>query len=100
MDNFTVIAKGEEEINMAAMVKEWRQEQGMTPQAFAEALGVSFQAVSRWEKGRIEPDTSFLLMCMTSYFDWRMEFAWACLRAKLPLNWIGGVDEMLEELVN
>lgn len=41
-------------------VKRLRKERGFTQDALAEALGVSFQTVSKWERGESYPDLSFL----------------------------------------
>ena len=38
-----------------------RKENGMTQEALAAKLGVSFQAVSRWENGVTTPDVDTLL---------------------------------------
>lgn len=37
-------------------IKNHRKKRGLTQQAFAEAMGVSFQAVSNWERGIAPPD--------------------------------------------
>ena len=96
------VIEGVKTTPVADVVKAWRQAQGLTLRAFAEALneglrntGVSFQAVGAWEKGRNEPDTDFLLMCMVVYGDWRSKFALACLRAKMPEFWADGQRELV-----
>lgn len=45
-----------------------RKERGLTQEQFAEAVGVSFQAVSRWEKGTAYPDME-LLPALSSFFS-------------------------------
>jgi putative transcriptional regulator len=37
------------------LVKEIRKRLGLTQVQFAEALGVSFQSVNRWERGKTKP---------------------------------------------
>ena len=42
-------------------IKELRRERGLTQTTFAEALHVSFQAVSNWERGIVPPDIDNLV---------------------------------------
>ncbi|MBQ4065694.1 MAG: helix-turn-helix transcriptional regulator, partial [Clostridia bacterium] len=42
-------------------IKDLRKERGLSQGAFAEALGVSFQAVSGWERGIAAPDLENLM---------------------------------------
>ncbi len=44
-----------ESLSTAALVKETRKRLGLTQLQFAEALGVSFQSVNRWERGKTKP---------------------------------------------
>jgi DNA-binding transcriptional regulator YiaG len=39
----------------ALLVKETRKRLGLTQLQFAQTLGVSFQSVNRWERGRTKP---------------------------------------------
>ncbi len=39
----------------AVLVKETRKRLGLTQLQFAKTLGVSFQSVNRWERGRTKP---------------------------------------------
>ncbi len=39
----------------ALLVKETRKRLGLTQLQFAKTLGVSFQSVNRWERGRTKP---------------------------------------------
>ena len=43
-------------MEIGAMIKKARQEQGLTQEAAAEALGVSRQTISNWENSRTYPD--------------------------------------------
>ena len=53
--------------SLGEALKEHRQRCGMTQEYVAEALGVSRQAVSKWETGAAEPSTSNLLALATLY---------------------------------
>ena len=46
-------------------IKRLRRARGLTQRALADALGVTFQAVSKWENGRAAPDI-FVLPGMAS----------------------------------
>lgn len=48
-------------IKVGQYIKERRKELGLTQQNVADRLGISFQAVSRWEKGDGYPDVTYLL---------------------------------------
>ena len=47
--------------SLGEILKELRSEHGMTQEFVAESLGVSRQAVSKWENGTSEPSTSNLI---------------------------------------
>lgn len=53
--------------SLGEVLKEYRQQSGMTQEYVAEALGVSRQAVSKWETGVAEPSTSNLLALAKLY---------------------------------
>lgn len=44
-----------ESLSTAVLVKETRKRLGLTQVQFAQTLGVSFQSVNRWERGRTKP---------------------------------------------
>lgn len=46
---------------IGANIMKARKEKGLTQMALADALGVSFQAVSNWERGQTCPDLSNLM---------------------------------------
>jgi putative transcriptional regulator len=37
------------------IIRAWRRRVGLTQEALAQALGVTFSTVSRWENGHVEP---------------------------------------------
>jgi len=53
--------------SLGEVLKDHRQQSGMTQEYVAEALGVSRQAVSKWETGAAEPATSNLLALAKLY---------------------------------
>ena len=53
--------------SLGETLKDHRQRCGMTKEYVAEALGVSRQAVSKWETGAAEPSTSNLLALAKLY---------------------------------
>ena len=53
--------------SLGEALKAHRQQSGMTQEYVAEALGVSRQAVSKWETGVAEPSTSNLLALAKLY---------------------------------
>ena len=48
-------------MDMSKAIREGRDRLGMSQEALAERLGVSRQAVSKWESGASDPSTSTLL---------------------------------------
>ena len=55
---------GENSMNISqigAQIALLRKEKGLTQNELGERLGISFQAVSKWERGETLPDTSILL---------------------------------------
>jgi len=45
---------------VSAKIKEYRREHGLTQEKFGELLGVSAQAISKWEREECFPDITFL----------------------------------------
>ena len=37
------------------LIREWRRRTGLTQEALAAALGVTFSTISRWENGHVAP---------------------------------------------
>ncbi len=48
-------------IKIGNYIKDLRTKQGLTQKDLADKLNISFQAVSKWEKGETLPDTALLL---------------------------------------
>ena len=53
--------------SLGETIKAYRLERNMTQEFVAESLGVSRQAVSKWEKGTSDPSTSNLLTLAKLY---------------------------------
>jgi transcriptional regulator with XRE-family HTH domain len=47
-------------IVISKKIKEYRKEYGITQQHLADLLGVSCQAISKWERGECYPDIALL----------------------------------------
>ncbi len=47
-------------IVLAANILKYRKKSGLSQDALAQKLGVSFQAVSKWENAKSAPDVAFL----------------------------------------
>ena len=58
--------------SLAQAIKNHREAKGYTQEFVAEKLGVSRQAVSKWEKGTTEPSTSNLF-ALAKLFDMPVE---------------------------
>ena len=58
--------------SLGQVIKHHREAKGYTQEFVAESLGVSRQAVSKWEKGTTEPSTSNLF-ALAKLFDMHIE---------------------------
>ena len=58
--------------SLGQVIKNHREAKGYTQEFVAEKLGVSRQAVSKWEKGTTEPSTSNLF-ALAKLFDMSIE---------------------------
>ena len=63
----TAPAAPAQSLPLAEALKRRRTEKGLTQEQLAEQLGVSRQAVSKWEKGLSEPSTANLLALAKLY---------------------------------
>ena len=59
-------------MNIGNKIKELRKSRGITQEQLAESIGVSFQAVSKWENGIALPDIT-LAPILASYFGVSMD---------------------------
>ncbi|MBR4054057.1 MAG: helix-turn-helix domain-containing protein [Clostridia bacterium] len=59
-------------LQIGTQIKTLRKERGLTQEAVAEAVGVSYQAVSKWETGATTPDIG-LLPSLASLFGVRID---------------------------
>lgn len=48
-------------MNLCNNIREFRKEKGLTQEALADSIGVSAQAVSKWETGQAMPDVTMIL---------------------------------------
>lgn len=60
------------DLNLGSVIKRLRTEQGVTQDALAEYLGISYQAVSKWETGTTLPDIT-LLPKLAAFFGVRID---------------------------
>lgn len=79
--------------NISDITKETRIKQDLTLREFGEAVGVSHQAVSRWEQGLSIPTLERLMQIIHDYHDWRKEWALAVLDSHPYFNLINGVND-------
>ena len=74
--------------NMGERIREMRKSKSLTQEALAQAVGVSIQAVSKWETGQSLPDVT-LLPAIADYFDISMD----ALFGRAPAESAGSVSE-------
>ena len=70
-------------------IRELRKGRGLTQQAFAKEMNVSFQAVSGWERGVTPPDLENLIR-IASYFGVLVDDLLSVRGKKLVLGVDGG----------
>ena len=56
-------------MNIGSKIKEYRTKKGLTQKELAENLNVTFQAVSRWENGEVEPSIDTIRKIIPDYMD-------------------------------
>lgn len=54
-------------MNIGNKIRELRKQRGITQEQLAESIGISFQAVSKWENNIALPDIT-LVPVLASYF--------------------------------
>ncbi|MBR4766521.1 MAG: helix-turn-helix transcriptional regulator, partial [Clostridia bacterium] len=60
------------QLNIGNKIKTLRKQRGITQEQLADAIGISFQAVSKWENGIALPDI-MLAPALASYFGVSMD---------------------------
>ena len=56
------------EIRLGEKIKTLRKQKNMSQEVLAQVLGVTFQAVSKWERGETYPDIT-MLPVIASFFN-------------------------------
>ena len=59
-------------LNIGSKIRSFRKQRGLTQEQLAEAIGISFQAISKWENGIALPDIT-LAPALASYFGVTMD---------------------------
>ena len=54
-------------MNIGKKIKELRKQRGITQEQLAESIGISFQAVSKWETGSSVPDVETMVKISELY---------------------------------
>lgn len=80
-------------LKLGENLRRLRKEQKLTQEQFADAIGVSFQAVSRWENGAAYPDME-LLPALSSFFGVSVDTLLGCPEAEKEEQ----AESLLEEL--
>ncbi len=55
-------------MNIGCMIKELRQEKGISQAALANAIGVSQKAIDFWERGVNQPKASYIVL-LSDFFE-------------------------------
>ncbi len=78
------------QVNIGTKIKELRKRDGRTQDTMAEAIGVTAQAISRWENGGAYPDVE-LIPSIANYFGITIDelFGYECER-----------DKMVDDIIN
>ena len=73
-------------ITLAENLKKLRRQKGLTQEGIAVFLGISFQAVSKWERGEGYPDIT-MLPVIANYLKYPLTIfsAMICIRRKKKL---------------
>ena len=79
-------------MNIGNKIKILRKQRGITQEQLAESIGVSFQAVSKWENNIALPDIT-LAPLLASYFSVSMDELFDLL--KTTPSCAGGIEKAL-----
>ena len=83
--------------HIADLIRDRRQQQDMSLQAFGSALGVTKQAVNYWERGLYRPSTEVLFKIkQTAVNEWARQLAMDCLSLRFPDQIINGGNRSTE----
>ena len=92
MASAIIISKGDDMMEntnfvLAANIKKYRKKYGLTQEEFAEKLGVTFQAVSKWENAKTMPDI-LLLPSIAELFECSIDdlFSYVCKNNRQQIN--------------
>lgn len=87
-----------EYLKISDVMEAYMDKVGLNQEDFASALtsslvniNISRVSVTNWCNSISAPNTDFLLVCLAAYTDWRRNWAWDCLRAKLPEVFDAGI---------
>ncbi len=86
------------ELRIAEKLKELRRDRGNTQEDIANHLGISVQAISKWERGEGLPDIT-MLPGIASYYDVTVDTLLGCDEIK-RLEKIGMFEKQCHELLN
>lgn len=85
-------------------IKKLREEKDMTQQNLADILGVSQQAVAKWESGKAEPD-SMTMVRISNIFEVSLDYLLGRTNIRTPIETIAAhhdgdewTEEELEEI--
>ena len=74
-----------DQVKIGSFLKELRKEKDLTQETLAEALGVSFQTISKWENGSATPSIRAVLL-ISRYLD-------------IPIDSIFSIEDEVNELL-
>ncbi len=88
----------EKKMSFGSNIKKLRRERGITQDQLADALGISGQAVSRWETGAAMPDIS-LIPALSNYFNVSSDFL-LDINVDGTTEEIDSIKDQLEDMVD
>lgn len=75
-------------------IKDLRTKRNLTQEKLAEYLGVSFQAISKWERGECYPDIT-LLSIISNFFGVTLDELFGINRAETETKLIDMIKNMI-----
>lgn len=82
-------------ISLSENITKYRKEKGLTQEQLADTLGVSFAAVSKWERGVATPDLSFIVQ-MANLFNVSLD---SLIGFDMESSNINSIKKKIEDLV-